>query len=48
LGTGLKFLVAKKEKSDLILIGGPYNPSLDGPDPSDPQNFDSTLTRTAM
>jgi len=41
----LKFLVGLKEKREIMAIGGPWSPSLDGPDPSsDP----STLIKTAI
>jgi len=41
----LKFLVGLKEKREVMAIGGPWSPSLDGPNPSsDP----STLIKTAI
>merc|ERR1719430_1048668 len=41
----LKFLVGLKEKREIMAIGGPWSPSLDGPNPSsDP----STLIKTAI
>ncbi|GIY44712.1 hypothetical protein CEXT_495602 [Caerostris extrusa] len=40
----ISFLVGLKGKNETVAIGGPWSPSLDGPDPKDP----STLVKTAI
>jgi hypothetical protein len=43
----LKFLVGLKEKREIMAIGGPWSPSLDGPSPgSDPTTLIKTAIRT--
>ncbi|XP_049274247.1 cell division cycle and apoptosis regulator protein 1 isoform X2 [Rhipicephalus sanguineus] len=43
----LSFLVGLKGKSETVAIGGPWSPSLDGPNPdSDPQTLIRTAVRT--
>jgi len=43
----LKFLVGLKEKREIMAIGGPWSPSLDGPNPgSDPTTLIKTAVRT--
>lgn len=44
LSSQIKFLVAKQDRSDLMLIGGPWSKSADGGDPAD---SDGALIKTA-
>lgn len=41
----LSFLVGSRGKNEVMAIGGPWSPSLDGPDPA---NDKSVLIRTAI
>lgn len=43
----LHFVVGGKSKSETMAIGGPWSPSLDGPDPeTNPQTLINTAIRT--
>ncbi|CAI2738420.1 unnamed protein product [Dicrocoelium dendriticum] len=45
-GKNIHFLVGGRAKSETMAIGGPWSPSLDGADPSDPMTLINTAIRT--
>ena len=46
-GKNLHFLVGGRAKSETMALGGPWSPSLDGPDPlNNPKTLINTAIRT--